>query len=178
MRPATPAEEAAFHAALDGLERGLAARMVGDLALAITQRDHREWVALVSPDVLRLPEALRERASAAVPIGTLDAEGFALGLQGAVLLARFTEKGTVRVNEKAARLFIYGRNILAQSVLRADHALRVGDHCVVCNPRNEGLGTGVVVGRFKGDGEAVHPLHDLGAYLREEGLGPGDEVEE
>ena len=95
-------------------------------------------------------------------------EDEAFDLQGAVRWAAQTDKQTVRVSEKATRLWLYGRNILGISVERYSHGLGRGDGCIVVNPRGEALGIGQVVGGFKGKGEAVEAVHDLGQYLRDQ----------
>ena len=67
----------------------------------------------------------------------------AASIQGAVLAARHTKSQTVRLTEHAARLFLYGRNVLGDSVLWADRTLARGDACIVCNARGEALGLGI-----------------------------------
>lgn len=127
-------------------------------------------VVLFSPDLARLPRSLWDAADhAGLAIGSLEDAGLAFDLQGAVLLARHTRRSVVRVNEKATRLWLYGRDILAGSVTDHDGALGPGDTCIIVGPRWEGLGLGTVMGSFKGDGVVVRPVHDLGAYLRDQG---------
>lgn len=164
MRPATQEEEAAVRASLEAVERGLYERFLSGKRLCILAGGE---VVLADPALLRLPAALLEGATGGLRVGQLG-DGFALHLQGSVIFARETRNQTVTVIEKSARLFLYGRNILAGSILAFDPHLNPGDHCVVTNPRHEALGIGRVVGRFKGSGEAVHPVHDLGSYLRDQ----------
>ncbi|MEA3191555.1 MAG: ribosome subunit biosis protein [Thermoplasmata archaeon] len=172
MRPAEPAEESAVVDFLEGMEEGLAARVLAGLRLGVVERDGVTFVALRSREMDALPAALLDGADAGgLPIGTLEDGGFHLDLQGAVQVARFTKAQSVRVTEHAARLFLYGRNILGDSVEWHDRALEKGDACIVANPRGEALGIGVVVGSFKGNREAVQPVHDLGTYLRDQDEG-------
>ncbi|MES2154972.1 MAG: hypothetical protein V4510_07540 [bacterium] len=172
MRPATQAETDAAIAFLESVDEGLAAKVMGVQRLAVCDRDGGAYACLVSPDVLELPAALRDTAGAAgLPIGTLEGTDFHLDLQGAVLMARHTKSQTVRVTEHASRLFLYGRNILGESVEWHDASLEAGAACIVTNPRGEAVGIGVVVGSFKGPREAVRPVHDLGTYLRDQGEG-------
>jgi ribosome biogenesis protein Nip4 len=169
IRKATPEEEAAVLGFFDAMEDGLARSMAHGLKVAVSERDGNTFAVLVPQDVLGLPGELLDRAEAGgLAIGTLEDGAFHLDLPGAVLAAPHTRAQTVRVTEHAARLFVYGRKILAESVTHHDHRLQKGDACIVANPRNEALGIGTVVGSFKGKGEAVVPLHDLGTYLRDQ----------
>lgn len=172
MRRPTVAEEEAIAGFFEAMERGLAAKVVGLDDLAIVERDGNQFVCLAGSGLHGLPPGLLEGCDAAgLPIGTLEGGAFHLDLQGAVRLARRTERQTVRVTEHAARLFLYGRNVLGDSVERHDPRLERGDACIVTNPRGEAMGIGVVVGPFKGGREAVKPVVDLGTYLRDQDEG-------
>ena len=171
MRAASAQEEQAVLGFFEGMETGLSARIVGRHALAVTERDGVPFACLATPELLALPAALLEGAeSGGLVLGTLE-DGFHLDLQGAVLAARHSKAQTVRVSEHAARLFLYGRNVLGDSVDWADRSLERVDACIVCNPRGEAVGIGVVVGNLKGPREAVRPVHDLGTYLRDQDEG-------
>lgn len=165
MRPATREERADVEGSLDAIQGGLAARMRGDRDWAVFERDGRRIVALASPALLRMPPDLLEGAEGGLPLAALE-DGLGLDLQGAVVFARETKRQTVRANEKGTRMFLYGRDLLGTSILEYDGRLRRGDHCVVVDPRGEGIGIGQVVGSFKGPGSAVRAVHDLGSYLR------------
>jgi hypothetical protein len=172
MRPATPEEQDAIGQAFEAIERGLWAKVAGSQEPAVAVRDGIAFATLAPRELLDLPAALLEGAEAGgLPIGTLEDGSFHLDLQGAVLASRHTRAQTVRVAEHAAQLFLYGRNILGDSVLFHDPRLQRGDACIVANPRGEAVGIGVVVGSFKGRREAVKPVHDLGAYLRDQDEG-------
>lgn len=172
MRLATDAEEAACRGFLEAVEEGLAEKVIGIHRLAAVERDGVTFCVMVTPAVAQLPNELIVDASASgLPIGTLERGEFHLDLQGAVLMARHTRKQTVRVTEHASRLFLYGRNILGDSVEYHDPELEQDDACIVTNPRGEAVGIGVVVGSFKGSREAVRPVHDLGTYLRDQDEG-------
>lgn len=168
IRRPTHEEEAAVRGFFQAMTRGLSSAVIGDLRLAIEAAPDQDMVVLCSQEVLDLPDDLRE-GQAGLPIGQLEEGAFRLGLQGAVEVAKHTELQAVRVKEKSARLFLYGRDVLGDSVLRHDRDLDVGDHCIVLDPRGSALGIGVVVGRFKGMHSAVRPVHDLGTYLRDQG---------
>ena len=173
MRAATAAEDAEVRAFFEALEKGLASRVLAGHALAVVVRDGIQFAALVTPEVLaRVPDAVRDGADAVgLPIGVMQSGAFHLDLQGAVLASRHTKAGTLRVTDHAARLFLYGRNVLGDSVLWADPALRKGEPCIVADPRGDAMGIGVVVGSFKGPREAVLAVHDLGTYLRDQDEG-------
>ncbi len=170
-------EEAAVRGFLDGVEDNLDDKFLGRLELVVEESDDpdspRRVVCVASPELLKLPlELLLDAEHAGLPVGELEQDNqdtwFTLDLQGATLLAAQTRAQTVRVKERSAHLFLYGRDILGDSVLWYDGRLKAGDACVVCSPRGEALGIGAVVGRFKGQRSAVRPLHDLGSYLRDE----------
>lgn len=168
MRQPTYDEETVVLGFFEAAQKGLAKKVQGGRDLAILDHEDGRIVTLVHPHVWTLPEDLWSDADGGLRIGTLEEDGFALDLQGAVRWAAQTDKQTVRVSEKATRLWLYGRNILGISVERYSHGLGRGDGCIVVNPRGEALGIGQVVGGFKGKGEAVEAVHDLGQYLRDQ----------
>ncbi len=172
VRAATPDEEDIVFGFFEGLEKGLGGRIAAGCYVAVAERDGVPFALLVSQELLELPPELLEGAeTAGLPIGTIEDGTFHLDLQGAVLAAPHTRKQAVRVTEHAARLFLYSRNILGDSVMSFDASLSPGDACIVTNPRHEAVGIGVVVGSFKGPREAVKPVHDLGSYLRDQDEG-------
>lgn len=171
MRVATVTEEQAVLGFFESIETGLSQRVAGRLALAVVERDGIPFAVLVTPEALTLPaELLADAEHGGLVIGTLE-DGFHLDLQGAVLMARHTKCQTLRITDHAAQLFLYGRNVLGDSVEWSDRGLEKGDACIVCNSRGEALGLGMVVGNFKGTREAVKPVHDLGTYLRDQDEG-------
>ena len=171
MRAATADEEQAVLGFFEGVETGLSVRVLGRHALAVIERDGIPFAVAVTPEMLTLPEELRrDAASAGLVLGTLE-DGFHLDLQGAVLMSRHTKSQTIRLTEHAARLVLYGRNVLGDSILWADRGLERGDACIVCNARGEALALGRVVGALKGPREAIQPIHDLGTYLRDQDEG-------
>ena len=168
LRATTVDEEQAVLGFFEGVETGLSARVLGSHVLAVAERDGIPFACMVTPEVLALPEEVRGGAhSGGLVLGTLE-DGFHLDVQGAVLMARHTKSQTLRVTEHAARLFLYSRNVLGDSIVWADRSLERGDTCIVCNARGEALGLGTVVGNLKGPREAVRPIHDLGTYLRDQ----------
>ena len=169
IRNTTHDEATEVLAFFEGMETGLSARIGGEYDLIVVQRDGIPFAAMATHQLLQLPkEVIAGAHTAGLPLGVLEDGSFHLDLQGAVLAARHSKAQTIRVTEHAARLFLYGRNVLSESVDWADPKLDKGDACIVCNPRGEAMGIGVVVGNFKGTGEAVRPVHDLGTYLRDQ----------
>lgn len=173
MRGATPDEETDVLAFYEGMEEGLSQRVAGRHALALVERDGIPFANLVTPEVLSLPAGLLDGAEGGgLPLGVLEGNQFHLDLQGAVLAARHSKRQTVRVREHAARLFLYGRNVLGESIEWADPSLQRGDACIVCNARGEAMGIGMIVGSLTGGrGESIKPVHDLGSYLRDQDEG-------
>ena len=172
MRHAMAEERDAVEQAFESIEGGLWAKVAGTQELAVAERDGVPFAVLAPAELMALPAALLDGTEAGgLPLGTLEDGEFHLDLQGAVLASRHTKAQTVRVSEHAARLFLYGRNVLGDSVLFHDPHLDRGDACIVANPRGEAVGIGVIVGSFKGHREAVKPVHDLGAYLRDQDEG-------
>lgn len=168
MRAASVEEEQAVLGFFESVETGLSTRVLGRYALAVVERDGIPFACLATPEALALPADLLQGAEhGGLVIGTLE-EGFHLDLQGASLMARHTKSQTLRITDHAAQLFLYGRNVLGDSIDWADRSLEKGDACIVCNSRGEALGIGMVVGNFKGGREAVKPVHDLGTYLRDQ----------
>ncbi len=168
VRQPTHDEEQEIMGFFNAAEKGLARKVLGDRGLAIHDGESRV-VSLVPKDLWKQPEDLWALAAGGgLPIGVMDEDGFGLDLQGSIIWARETRAQVVRCSEQATRMFLYSKNILGDSVEGFDRKLTHGDACVVANVRGEGIGLGQVVGKFKGQTEAVAPLHDLGAYLRDQ----------
>ncbi len=169
VRQPTYDEETEVLSFFEAAEKGLAKKVLGDRALAVHDAEEGRVVSLVPPGLWDHDEDLWALAAGGgLPLGVLDEDGFGLDLQGAIVWARETRAQVVRCSEQATRMFLYGKNVLGDSVEGFDRKLKLGDACVVANVRGEGIGIGEVVGRFKGQSEAVAPLHDLGAYLRDQ----------
>lgn len=127
-------------------------------------------VTMASVDLADLPEDVVAVADhIGLRIGTMEGMDFHLDLQGAVLLATVSRSMTVRVSEQAARMWLYGKDILGDSVLSWPKKVGPGDACIVVNPRWEAIGIGEVLEKGKGQRPVIRPVHDLGTYLRDQG---------
>jgi predicted RNA-binding protein (TIGR00451 family) len=74
------------------------------------------------------------------------------------------------VNDKTAWLFICGRDIFRQGILKADGSNRKGDYALVLNQHRECLGFGKIVVSLEEEkkGVAVKNISDIGDFLRRE----------
>lgn len=149
---------------------GSSAELFEDHDFWIVDRDGTDVVCAASMDLAELPiEILQDSDHIGLRLGTIEGDDFHMDLQAAVLLSSVARAQYVRVSEHAARMFVYGKDILGSSVVSYARGLRNGDACIVVNPRWEALGIGEVVGAFKGKFPAVEPIADLGTYLRDQG---------
>lgn len=162
MRPLEAHETQVVQRALDTWGAGVADAVVGRSELWV---DDDLVVRLVASGTV--PADVREGALGGLPIGALE-DRFVLGLQGAVLVTPHATRGRIRAADKGAAAWLYGRPLMAPQVMSYDYGLKPGDACIVTNARHEALGIGTVVGTFKGTREVVEPVHELGAYLRDE----------
>ncbi len=169
IRAATDEETLDITGFFEGIEHGSSQTLFAEHDFWIVDRDGERTVTAASMDLAELPiEVLAGSDHIGLRIGTLEDDGFRMDLQAAVLLSEVSRRQTVRVNEHAARLFLYGKQILGSSVLSHAQGVRYGDACIVVNPRWEALGIGEVIGPFRGKGPAVDPIYDLGTYLRDQ----------
>ena len=90
-----------------------------------------------------------------------------------LLLAKIaeTKANKVMVDKKTAWLFICGRDIFRQGILKGNN-LKKGDHTLVINEKNECLGFGKIMVNLRGVPDskevAVKNILDLGDFLRRE----------
>lgn len=77
----------------------------------------------------------------------------------------------VVLGQKAAWLFVCGRDIFRDSIVRAVGSQRKGDYTLVLNEYEECLGFGIVTANFKDVASKVviRNMLDLGDFLRREG---------
>lgn len=171
IRLATASETHTILGAFESIEEGLSHELWADVEFLLKEEEHYQVVLAASPDLADLPaELIVDADHAGLRIGTLHKDGnFALDLQGAIDIPQFTRSQCIKVNDLAAKSFLYGKHVLGQSIHNFDPRLNPGATCIVVNARWETLGLGTVVGRFKGPNPAIEPIIDLGIYLREEG---------
>ncbi|MHA1755105.1 MAG: PUA domain-containing protein [Candidatus Odinarchaeia archaeon] len=80
----------------------------------------------------------------------------------------------IKINDKAVNLFLYGRDIFKNSVIKLPSRFRKGEYCVVIDERNQPLGLGellyskTVFKKIKEDAVILRNIVDLGVYLRVE----------
>jgi ribosome biogenesis protein Nip4 len=74
------------------------------------------------------------------------------------------------VDDKTAWLFICGRDIFKQGILKADGPKRKGDYTLVMNQHRECLGFGKILSSSEEEskGVAVKNISDIGDFLRRE----------
>lgn len=107
-------------------------------------------------------------------IGELTNRRLKLTLEGSFLLAG--KKKRVFVSERGEMLFLYGRDVFAGSILKADSDVKENDVVFVVNRYGDVIGIGK--SRYEGkvfmelpdDKVAVENLVDRGEYLRKERL--------
>ena len=76
------------------------------------------------------------------------------------------------LNRKAAWLFICGRDLFRNGILKVQGSQKKGDFVLVMNEFGECLGFGMIAGIFEGSGKnevVVRNLLDVGDFLRREG---------
>ncbi len=92
-----------------------------------------------------------------------NGKDFHPGLNFLSLLAAQSNVNKTIVNEKAAWLFVCGRNILPKSIIRIEGSKTRGSYTLIQNENRETLG----YGRFVHN-RAINNIADIGDYLRRE----------
>ncbi len=133
----------------------------------------REVYAL-SKDLAKFLELYKlNYVHAGLKVGEVGSRRFRFSLEGSFYLARKNKK-KVFVNEKGEMLFLYGRDIFAESVIDVTGDVKENDIVFVCNVKGDILGIGKA--RFDAkrmmevekDRVVVENLIDRGEYLRKE----------
>ncbi len=110
---------------------------------------------------------------AGIKVGEVGSRRFRFSLEGTFYLVK-RDKKKVFVNDKGEMLFLYGRDIFAESVLDVTDDVKENDIVFVCNRRGDILGVGRArfdAGRIRKvakDRVVVENLVDRGEYLRKE----------
>jgi|GEM_PF-191698 60S ribosome subunit biogenesis protein NIP7 len=132
----------------------------------------REVYAL-SKDLVKFLELYKLNfVHAGLKVGEVGSRRFRFSLEGSFYLAK-KDKKRVYVNEKGEMLFLYGRDVFAESVLRVTSDVEENDIVFVCNRKGDILGIGKArfdAKRMKDAGSrvVVENLVDRGEYLRKE----------
>ena len=110
---------------------------------------------------------------AGIKVGEVGSRRFRFSLEGTFYLVKKNKK-KVFVNDRGEMLFLYGRDIFAESVVDVTKDVRENDIVFVCNRRGDILG----IGKARFDAErikyvakdriVVENLVDRGEYLRKE----------
>jgi ribosome biogenesis protein Nip4 len=80
------------------------------------------------------------------------------------------EANKIIVNDKTAWLFICGRDIFKQGILKTDGSKRKGDYTLILNQHQECLGFGKILNSLEEErkGVAVKNISDIGDFLQRE----------
>lgn len=173
MRPLTPKEKEAVAVHIDAFRPGLLDSWLQEAGAELwVAEGHRRRLHVVEGHLAR---ALRAAAEVGKPlrtglyVGDWVENGMRWSLEGAYEVGRRAENSRVVVEDKAAQLFLYGRNILAEGVHRAYGHPEVGQLVFVQTRRGDVLGIARVVAGLKSGGTVMEPVADRGWYLREGG---------
>lgn len=79
-----------------------------------------------------------------------------------------TSKSKIIVNDKGAWMFICGRHIYAESVVKFNPEQKINDFVLVMNRYNECLGYGRMINRFDSKKVAIQTIFDIGDFVRRE----------
>lgn len=145
--------------------------LLQELNLVVRQGDKTELLA-ISPEARyfvmgRDPEPL----TAGLRIGEIGKKQLKIGLEGASLIAAFSDKKKVKVTGQAESLAIYGRDIFGSSISWADDSIGQNDQVIIANKYGEALALGRARMAYEGlfdDRVTVNNEADLGLYIREQ----------
>lgn len=101
--------------------------------------------------------------------GTWKDDEWSPSLEGACRIGARKQTDRVIVNDTAAQLFLYGRDILGGSIIHHDDGLRRGMVAWVTDRHQNVLGLAEIVDNWNSRGPVMRPAIDLGWYLREGG---------
>jgi ribosome biogenesis protein Nip4 len=173
MRPLTDEEQERLRTMLSGFADDLPRRWSSEEQAEL-------WTDEASPARVflvrsALAEALRSAGPGPSPaviglyLGDMRRESFVPGLEGAYEIGRRSRTARVTLKPKGAQLFLYGRDVLGESIATADRAAGPGSTVIVANAAGEALGLAKVLGPLPGRGRVLEPIVDRGWYLREGG---------
>lgn len=173
MRPAPSELVDEFRGALDVYGDGLAEgwMLEADAELWISdERPTRLFLVrrALANRLRTVPETARP-STAGLLIGEVQRNAVGLTLEGAYEVGRRTTSGRVVVSEKSAQLFLYGRDILGEGIVRVQPPAPVGDDVFIVTRRGDVLGMARVLAVLPGRGRVLEPVADRGWYLRSGG---------
>ncbi len=140
----------------------------------IMVRDGTKEAYALSKDLAKFLELFKlNYVHAGIKIGEVGSRRFRFSLEGTFYLVK-KEKKKVYVNDKGEMLFLYGRDIFAESVVGVTEDVKENDIVFVCNGRGDILGIGKArfdaerIRKVAKDRVVVENLVDRGEYLRKE----------
>ncbi|AGK61968.1 Protein involved in ribosomal biogenesis, contains PUA domain [Archaeoglobus sulfaticallidus PM70-1] len=152
---------------------------LADKRILIAEYKNKKEVYFLSPELHDfLKEGLRNGnlksiVCAGIKLGEVG-KRFRLTLEGAYYLS--SKKKRVYVNERGEMLFLYGRDIFSESVVKVSESIKENDIVFVCNKHGDVLGIGKsrydgrIMRSVEKDRVVVENLVDRGEYLRKEKL--------
>jgi ribosome biogenesis protein Nip4 len=123
-----------------------------------------------------LPDTLKQSADkaffhAGTYLGKLRGRTFFPSISLLAMIAQ-TRANKTTVNEKTEWLFICGRDIFEEGILRTEGSKKKGDLTIILNQRDECLGLGRIAHNITGEGNghrvAIRRVLDIGDLLRRE----------
>lgn len=76
--------------------------------------------------------------------GEINGE-FKISLEGLWLISKYSRERGVVVSEKGEQLFLYGRDILEESIIKVGSLVQIGSKVIVFNKFYEPLGLGMII---------------------------------
>lgn len=109
-------------------------------------------------------------------LGEIKKKQFILGLEGAFLVARASDKKKVKVTGQAESLVLYGRDVFGTSISWADGSIVQNEPVIIANKYGDAIGLGRARYNYAelfGDNVAVSTESDVGLYIRGQDLASG-----
>jgi ribosome biogenesis protein Nip4 len=174
MRPAPDAvvERMIAFAARHGNDRLVRELKEGEVKLIWVDHKRGTQLRAVSADLHRLLSRCKNDdlpTSIGEFWGTWEGDDWSPSLEAACRIGARKQSDRVIVNDQAAQLFQYGRDILGGSIIHRDDGLHRGDIVWVTDRDLNVLGLANIVDSWSARGPVLRPAIDLGWYLREGG---------
>jgi len=172
MRRLSAAEEDRLRATLEPLDRDAPARWKAGGSELWTDDAQPVKVFLLAPNLVKALEGTVQDpapTSAGILVGHWERNTFLPSLEGAYELGRRSRAPRVRLKPKGVQLFLYGRDVLSESIASADAGLHSGGLALVANLDGDVVGLARIVAPLGARGRVLEPILDRGWYLREGG---------